>query len=148
MSPVSLPRTPETPERFSPTSSVPKEKKVKVLDQQVFYLPESTFKKDSSKLLYIIFIFKLCSILIYVISTEKRINQDAFHENNCQNKRRCRTTFSTQQLSILSYYFDQDEYISNADLTNLSKQLNVEERRVKVWFQNRRNKKKSKTQKS
>ena len=59
-----------------------------------------------------------------------------------QQKRRLgnhpRIPFTKFQLATLEERFRQDPYLSSFEVSNLSTMLQISERRVKIWFQNRR----------
>ncbi|XP_062033562.1 double homeobox protein A [Lepus europaeus] len=63
-----------------------------------------------------------------VLSTEKL----------SKNYRRSRTRFTEEQLKILINAFDQKPYPSYATKQKLASEINTEESRIQVWFQNRR----------
>ncbi|XP_023351172.1 golgin subfamily A member 6-like protein 7 [Sarcophilus harrisii] len=52
--------------------------------------------------------------------------------------RRKRTVFTKEQLSILIQYFEKNPYPGISEREELARQLNTEESRIQVWFQNRR----------
>ena len=53
-------------------------------------------------------------------------------------KRRPRTIFNPDQLKKLEVAFKKNPYIDKKDRKKLAKALRLDERQVKVWFQNRR----------
>uniref|UniRef100_A0A1B0DA49 Uncharacterized protein n=1 Tax=Phlebotomus papatasi TaxID=29031 RepID=A0A1B0DA49_PHLPP len=53
-------------------------------------------------------------------------------------KKRSRTQFSTFQLVSLENAFTQSVYISRATRSSLARELNLTEKQIKIWFQNRR----------
>ncbi|XP_049870828.1 protein zerknuellt 2-like [Pectinophora gossypiella] len=57
-------------------------------------------------------------------------------------KKRNRTSFSTEQLRALEQAFVQHRYINLESRKELSNRLQIDEKRIKVWFQNRRMKEK------
>lgn len=63
-----------------------------------------------------------------VLSTEKL----------SQNYRRSRTRFTKEQLKILINAFNQKPYPNYATRQELASEVNTEESRIQVWFQNRR----------
>ena len=56
--------------------------------------------------------------------------------------RRQRSVFSSQQVAQLEAYFRVSEYIDGERKKELSNLTNLPEQQIKVWFQNRRQKKK------
>lgn len=56
--------------------------------------------------------------------------------------KRFRTNFTDDQLIELEEYFQRSQYISREKQFNLAKKLDIKERQVKIWFQNRRMKEK------
>nr|XP_019598602.1 PREDICTED: LOW QUALITY PROTEIN: double homeobox protein A-like [Rhinolophus sinicus] len=65
-------------------------------------------------------------------------------QNNSPNKitarnyRRNRTKFTEDQLNILIKAFNQTPYPGDATKQNLALEINTEESRIQIWFQNRR----------
>lgn len=57
-----------------------------------------------------------------------------------QRQKKSRTVFTKRQILKLESMFYAKRYLSNTDRIELSKNLNLSESQVKVWFQNRRNK--------
>ncbi|KAG5876735.1 hypothetical protein JTB14_028609 [Gonioctena quinquepunctata] len=49
-----------------------------------------------------------------------------------------RIPFTNQQIAILEEKFQESPYLSSEEATNLSKQLHLADVKVKIWFQNRR----------
>ncbi|OCT69734.1 hypothetical protein XELAEV_18036658mg [Xenopus laevis] len=56
--------------------------------------------------------------------------------------KRSRTSFTAEQLYRLEMEFQRCQYVVGRERTDLSRQLNLSETQVKVWFQNRRTKQK------
>ncbi|VDQ03267.1 unnamed protein product, partial [Trichobilharzia regenti] len=75
-------------------------------------------------------------------------NNNTFHElkqtNICnqlkksKNHSRNRTAFTDYQLICLEREFNQLKYLSRIDRIQLAQNLNLSEKQVKIWFQNRR----------
>ncbi|XP_038315472.1 double homeobox protein A isoform X3 [Canis lupus familiaris] len=59
-------------------------------------------------------------------------------ETIAMNHRRSRTKFTEDQLKILIKAFDQNPYPGYATKQRLALEVNAEESRIQVWFQNRR----------
>ena len=59
------------------------------------------------------------------------------------DKERVRTAFSSEQLIKLEETFNNCPYVTQDQRCQLSKELNIEDQTVKIWFQNRRMKAKS-----
>ena len=57
-------------------------------------------------------------------------------------KKRHRTSFSSMQLKRLEEEFDGDNYIIGMKRWRLSEELDIPEKQIKIWFQNRRTKSK------
>ena len=49
-----------------------------------------------------------------------------------------RVPFSTEQLMKLEKSYEETQYVSSAQVTQLSAMLKLPEHRIKIWFQNRR----------
>ncbi|RVE41586.1 hypothetical protein evm_013762 [Chilo suppressalis] len=62
--------------------------------------------------------------------------------NKVRKVKRYRTAFTTNQLSALEIEFQQSRYIDRARRIQLSEMLQLSDRSIKVWFQNRRMKEK------
>lgn len=58
----------------------------------------------------------------------------------CVRKRKARTVFSSEQMSVLERKFAQQKYLSIPERLVLAKKLYLSEQQVKTWFQNRRTK--------
>jgi len=56
--------------------------------------------------------------------------------------RRGRSVFTSAQITHLEAYFNVNEYIDGERKQELSRLTNISEQQIKVWFQNRRQKKK------
>lgn len=61
--------------------------------------------------------------------------------------KRNRTNFTPEQLTSLENHFYKKQYLNRPRRIQISKELNLQERQVKIWFQNRRMKLKRETQK-
>lgn len=60
--------------------------------------------------------------------------------------KRIRTNYTSDQLSELENYFKNTRYLNRPNRIEMAKKLNLNERQVKIWFQNRRMKEKRETQ--
>lgn len=60
--------------------------------------------------------------------------------------KRSRTSFSSEQLMELERQFQLNEYLSRTPRIQMSVALNLSERQIKIWFQNRRMKQKRERQ--
>lgn len=60
-------------------------------------------------------------------------------EEDCLRKRH-RTSFTSFQLKRLEEEFDQDCYIVGMKRWRLSVELDIPEKQIKIWFQNKRTK--------
>ncbi|XP_046851453.1 ventral anterior homeobox 2a-like [Xenia sp. Carnegie-2017] len=61
------------------------------------------------------------------------------NEEECLRKRR-RTSFTSFQTTRLEEEFDHDNYIVGMKRWRLSKELDIPEKQIKIWFQNKRTK--------
>lgn len=59
-----------------------------------------------------------------------------------KKQRKTRTTFTTHQLQVLEINYIRNKYIDAELRQNLANSLNIDEKCIKVWFQNRRMKEK------
>lgn len=66
----------------------------------------------------------------------------AFDSRAISNPKRSRTVFQPHQLRRLQYEFDREMYMVGMKRRNLSKELDLSEKQIKIWFQNRRMKQK------
>ena len=64
-------------------------------------------------------------------------------KENSSPKKRIRRDFSEFQKQELENEFETNKYVDQNDISNLAERLEIEESRVKQWFINRRNRKKS-----
>jgi hypothetical protein len=60
-------------------------------------------------------------------------------EEDCLRKRH-RTSFTSFQLQRLEEEFDEDCYIVGMKRWRLSEELEIPEKQIKIWFQNKRTK--------
>ena len=58
-----------------------------------------------------------------------------------------RVPFSTEQLTKLEKSYEKTQYVSSAQVTQLSAMLKLPEHRIKIWFQNRRAREKKRAKK-
>ncbi|XP_028170625.1 protein zerknuellt 1-like [Ostrinia furnacalis] len=65
-----------------------------------------------------------------------------------KKKKRHRTAFNTDQLLALEHTFARAKYITGDMRSDLAKSLNIGERCIKIWFQNRRMKEKKESYES
>ncbi|XP_012509043.1 PREDICTED: double homeobox protein A [Propithecus coquereli] len=66
------------------------------------------------------------------------VSDPPLYENVVTNYRRSRTKFTDDQLKILIDAFNQKPYPGYATKQRLALEINTEESRIKIWFQNRR----------
>lgn len=59
-----------------------------------------------------------------------------------KKQKRFRSAFTTMQIAILEKEFKKDPYVTNIRREEVANSLNIPERAVKIWFQNRRMKEK------
>ncbi|XP_045485136.1 protein zerknuellt 1-like [Pieris rapae] len=71
----------------------------------------------------------------------------SYISRNAKKSRRLRSSFTTEQLNYLESEFKKFPYIGNVNRQELSKNLNLPERAIKIWFQNRRMKEKKESNK-
>ncbi|XP_023954113.2 homeobox protein pnx-like [Bicyclus anynana] len=75
-------------------------------------------------------------------SRQKKINKDTGTRTIKKKSKRNRTAYTTDQLKSLEKAFEVRKYIDADRRKELAKYLNIGEKCVKVWFQNRRMKEK------
>ncbi|KAK1884491.1 Homeobox protein pnx [Dissostichus eleginoides] len=66
--------------------------------------------------------------------------------HSLKKSRRIRTAFSLEQLHLLELSFRRSHYLSVFERQNISALLQLSETQVKIWFQNRRTKRKKERQ--
>ncbi|CAF4821593.1 unnamed protein product [Pieris macdunnoughi] len=71
----------------------------------------------------------------------------SYISRNPKKSRRLRSSFTTEQLNYLENEFKKFPYIGNVNRQELSRNLNLPERAIKIWFQNRRMKEKKESNK-
>ncbi|KAF1743139.1 hypothetical protein MXB_1886 [Myxobolus squamalis] len=62
--------------------------------------------------------------------------------------RRRRAIFSTVQLQTMKKEFEIKRYLSSQERQEIARDINVGEKQIKIWWQNRRNKDKNTVQKN
>ncbi|XP_059053678.1 homeobox protein ceh-43-like [Achroia grisella] len=67
---------------------------------------------------------------------------------NLKKKKRVRTAYTTEQLKVLEKTFIRFRYIDISRRKELASTLNINEKNIKVWFQNRRMKEKKESSES
>ncbi|CAH8608688.1 unnamed protein product [Schistosoma rodhaini] len=67
------------------------------------------------------------------------------HKNLIKKSRKARTAFTDYQLTELEQSFDRQKYLAVQDRIELASKLNLTDRQVKTWYQNRRTKWKRQT---
>ncbi|XP_053605833.1 zinc finger protein 2-like isoform X2 [Plodia interpunctella] len=67
------------------------------------------------------------------------------HSYSSKKAKRYRSAFTTEQVNYLEKEFKKFPYIGNAHRREVASALNIPERAVKIWFQNRRMKEKKET---
>ncbi|CAB3235512.1 unnamed protein product [Arctia plantaginis] len=75
--------------------------------------------------------------------TDKHLNMMQNHQRNSLKKiKRYRSAFTTEQVNYLEEQYRKYSYINNSQRKEVAFALNIPERAVKIWFQNRRMKEK------
>lgn len=90
--------------------------------------------------------------LYSVLASVEENPEDGTCASNVQNAKprpkakRTRMNYTAHQLGILSQRYERSQYASYSERVKLAEELNLSEKQVKVWFQNRRTKEKKKKQ--
>ena len=79
-------------------------------------------------------------LLPYHIWRQQLPNQMRSAVPMCARKRKARTVFSSEQMTVLERKFAQQKYLSIPERLVLAEELYLTEQQVKTWFQNRRTK--------
>lgn len=72
--------------------------------------------------------------------------REMYRNTNTRKPRRIRTTFTPLQLIKLEETFEENPYIVGEERKQLARELNLTEMQIKVWFQNRRTKRRNEKQ--
>lgn len=68
----------------------------------------------------------------------RRVKRSQNVKNSLPEEKRPRTAFSAEQLSRLKREFNENRYLTEKRRQELSRELNLNEAQIKIWFQNKR----------
>ncbi|OWR47613.1 hypothetical protein KGM_210999 [Danaus plexippus plexippus] len=111
-----------------------KDKKMKYVHN---HIPNKNFQNTNNMLLNISYV----QPTICKVETRKQLYYNSNKHNSLKvnmKKKRKRTIFTTEQIIALEAIFQKKPYINRDERLMLMKKLQVSEKSIKVWFQNRR----------
>lgn len=68
----------------------------------------------------------------------RRVKRSNGDKSSLPEEKRPRTAFSAEQLSRLRREFTENRYLTERRRQELSRELNLNEAQIKIWFQNKR----------